>query len=83
MTDRTYYWHPLTSQYLHARAWAEICNQPPTIVAACNRVNRKYERALSRDGRWERSLSIEWWKGIAYALSAVLVAGSAVWVLMW
>jgi hypothetical protein len=39
------------------------------IVAACNRVRRSQERALGR----------EWWKGIAVALSAVLVGLGAVW----
>lgn len=73
MTDRTWFW--ATSHYMHASeasAWDKICSQPPAIVAACNRVQRRTERALS----------LEWWKGIAYALSAVLVAGGAVWVWM-
>jgi hypothetical protein len=56
----------------------------PCIVIACNRVNaeieRKIEYRINRVRRsQERSLGREWWKGIAVALSAVLVGLGAVW----
>jgi hypothetical protein len=47
--------------------------EPPAIVAACNRVQRRYERSMGQ----------EWRNGIATGVAVVLVAGAAVvWVCM-
>ena len=54
------------------RALDRLFGQPIDIVAACNRVQRRYECALAR----------EWLKGIGVALSGVLVAAGLVWVMM-
>jgi hypothetical protein len=70
---RDWYW--ATTSYTTAAEVSylqRLFSEPPAIVAACNKVNRRIERSLQR----------EWWKGIACAVSAVLVACCAVWGMM-
>lgn len=53
-----------------AQFWSKLYSEPPAIVAACNKVQRRYERSVAR----------EWWKGLAVALSAVVGALAIAWV---
>jgi hypothetical protein len=57
---------------------------PLPIIEACNRVDAAIERRIEYrcnhvQRQTERANGREWWKGIAVALSAVLVGLGVVW----
>lgn len=73
MTDRTYYWHPLTNSYLHASeasVWDKICSQPPAICIAIERVRAAQVREIEHEGV----------KTALVALVGGLVLAGAVWL---